>query len=235
MGNTTSDSLDHSFKRLRLSQTEQLSLIQPSDVSPKRKTTSKNLRTLTNAYHIGTTFNRNIESPGLQSNNIESPGLQSDNIESPGLQPDNIELAGRQLDNIESPSLQPDNIELAGRQLDNIESAGLQPDNIELAGRQLDNIESAPLVNPILMTSDNIINQLDDDNDLSDEDLLCFMKAHTKSIISNAKNTNISQTPINAQIRINTSDANIIPELSDDDLMNCIKDVYSKTFDKRES
>jgi hypothetical protein len=215
MGNTTSDSLDHSFKRLRLSQTEQLSLIQPSDVSPKRKTTSKNLRTLTNAYHIGTTFNRNIESPGLQSNNIESPGLQSDNIESPGLQPDNIELAGRQLDNIESPSL--------------------QPDNIELAGRQLDNIESAPLVNPILMTSDNIINQLDDDNDLSDEDLLCFMKAHTKSIISNAKNTNISQTPINAQIRINTSDANIIPELSDDDLMNCIKDVYSKTFDKRES
>jgi hypothetical protein len=195
MGNTTSDSLDHSFKRLRLSQTEQLSLIQPSDASPKRKITSTNLRTLTNAYHIGTTFNRNIESPGLQPNNIESPGLQ------------------------------PDNIELAGRQLDNIESLGLQPDNIE----------SSPSVNPILITSDNIINQLDDDNDLSDEDILCFMKAHTKSIISNAKNTNISQTSINAQIRINTSDANIIPELSDDDLMNCIKDVYSKTVDKRES
>ncbi|CAF1985872.1 unnamed protein product [Rotaria magnacalcarata] len=41
MDNTTSDSLDHSFKRLRLSQTEQLSLLSPSYtsfcISPKRK------------------------------------------------------------------------------------------------------------------------------------------------------------------------------------------------------
>ena len=37
MGNTSSDSLDHSFKRLRLSQTEQLSQVSPSGASPKRK------------------------------------------------------------------------------------------------------------------------------------------------------------------------------------------------------
>lgn len=41
MGNTVSDSLDHSFKRLRLSQTEQLPLLSPSYtslcISPKRK------------------------------------------------------------------------------------------------------------------------------------------------------------------------------------------------------
>jgi hypothetical protein len=37
MGNTSSDSLNHSFKRLRLSQTEQLPIISPSSVSPKRK------------------------------------------------------------------------------------------------------------------------------------------------------------------------------------------------------
>lgn len=40
MGNTSSDSLDHSFKRLRLSQTEQLSLGSPSSSSPKRKIAS---------------------------------------------------------------------------------------------------------------------------------------------------------------------------------------------------
>ncbi|CAF1521858.1 unnamed protein product [Rotaria sp. Silwood1] len=37
MGNTTSDPLDHSLKRLRLSHTEQLSLTSPCSTSPRRK------------------------------------------------------------------------------------------------------------------------------------------------------------------------------------------------------
>lgn len=37
MGNATSDSLDHSFKRLRLSQTEHMPLLSPAFTSPKRK------------------------------------------------------------------------------------------------------------------------------------------------------------------------------------------------------
>lgn len=37
MGNASSDSLDHSFKRLRLSQTEHMPLPSPISTSPKRK------------------------------------------------------------------------------------------------------------------------------------------------------------------------------------------------------
>ncbi|CAF1213971.1 unnamed protein product [Adineta ricciae] len=42
MGNTHSDSLNHSFKRLRMSETQQLLQMSPVSISPKRKTTQSN-------------------------------------------------------------------------------------------------------------------------------------------------------------------------------------------------
>ena len=42
MGNTSSEPLGHSFKRLRLSETDQLSHTSPSSISPKRKIVASN-------------------------------------------------------------------------------------------------------------------------------------------------------------------------------------------------
>lgn len=53
MGNASSDSLGHSFKRLRLSELEQLTRSSPSTSSPKRKVASNiktNLNHITNDY-----------------------------------------------------------------------------------------------------------------------------------------------------------------------------------------
>lgn len=55
MGNTSSDALDHSFKRLRISRTEQLSQLSPSCISPKRKMPA------TNIIGLPDTFNNEIQ------------------------------------------------------------------------------------------------------------------------------------------------------------------------------
>ncbi|CAF4110009.1 unnamed protein product [Rotaria magnacalcarata] len=67
MGNTTSDSLDHSFKRLRLSHTEQLSLASPSSMSPRRKV----------ATNIMQHFSRNLDNT-VNDTIDQSPVLSCD-------------------------------------------------------------------------------------------------------------------------------------------------------------
>ncbi|CAF3390748.1 unnamed protein product [Rotaria socialis] len=71
MGNTTSDSLDHSFKRLRLSHTEQVSLPSPSSTSPRRKVTANFIQ------H----FSRTFENRANDSND-RSPVLLCDTTNS---------------------------------------------------------------------------------------------------------------------------------------------------------
>jgi len=156
MGNTSSDSLDHSFKRLRLSQTEQLSLESPSRVSPKRKVPSTNTTGLT------VTFTNQIEN----NTNDQLPTLAWHN-----------------------------------------------------------KISSSP-INPVLATSKPIMNQLSDENFSSDEELICLMKASIRSDIFHNKDTCTNQKLSDEEIKMNLNCTNIIPELSDDDLVACIKYAY---------
>ncbi|CAM4831875.1 unnamed protein product [Rotaria magnacalcarata] len=71
MDNTTSDSLDHSFKRLRLSHTEQVWLPSPSSTSPRRKITTNFIQ------H----FSRTFENRANDSND-RSPVLLCDTTNS---------------------------------------------------------------------------------------------------------------------------------------------------------
>lgn len=80
MGNTTSDSLDHSFKRLRLSESTQLPLVSPTCVSPKRKIAPDNNAGLADKLSTAAVNNTSKSSPIISwDNNMFSSSPSSSN------------------------------------------------------------------------------------------------------------------------------------------------------------
>lgn len=164
MGNASSDSMDHSFKRLRLSQTEKLLLASPSYMSPKRKISSNNTAELTEPLNNESANNLNDQSPTLACQNDVSFSS----------------------------------------------------------------------VNPVLEPSKPIMNQLSNEDYSSDEELLCLIKSFTRSKIFHDKNICTNQKSSDEEIKVNLTSTNIIPELSDDDLVACIKYAYTNKEDEYE-
>ncbi|CAF1004978.1 unnamed protein product [Rotaria sordida] len=157
MGNTSSDSLDHSFKRLRLSQTEQLPLLSSSCTSPKRK----------GALNIPTKITDTLDRKSVNDTNYQLPiALWHSNTTS-------------------SSSF-------------NYSSEMWKP----------------------------VINTLPDRDFPSDDELIYFVKSSTTSIISNDKVIHTNRLSSSEQIAVHLLDAKIIPELSDDDLMEHVKHAY---------
>jgi len=72
MGNTPSDSFNHSFKRIRLSDTEQCSLPSPTSTSPKRKVPLTISTSLSDTPDNHTEDDNNHESPSLLYHNKNS-------------------------------------------------------------------------------------------------------------------------------------------------------------------
>ena len=76
MGNTTSNSLDHRFKRLRLSQTEQMARISPSETSPKRKIATSTFKNYSE-NSVDADNNNDDRSPILSCVNVNSASLNA--------------------------------------------------------------------------------------------------------------------------------------------------------------
>jgi hypothetical protein len=86
MGNTSSDSLGHSFKRLRVSEVEQLSHSSPSSISPKRKVVSSTNKNVNDIFS-DLINSVNQETPVILCNDTDNssataaPTLQSSEID----------------------------------------------------------------------------------------------------------------------------------------------------------
>ncbi|CAF1673863.1 unnamed protein product [Adineta ricciae] len=82
MGNTASDSLNHSFKRLRLSHTEELALPSPSRASPRRKTACTYKTNAAPANDSSYEHNVHEQLPAVFYKNIDAAHTLSSNFTS---------------------------------------------------------------------------------------------------------------------------------------------------------
>jgi hypothetical protein len=88
-----------------------------------------------------------------------------------------------------------------------------------------DNISSSSSYS-VLETSKSIMNKLSDEDFLSDDELICFIKSCASSVTFNRKDIRTNEMSSDEETIINLTYTKIIPELSDDDLMKCVKHAY---------
>lgn len=157
MGNSASESIDHSFKRLRLSQTQKLSLPSPSCSSPKRKVP----------------LSKSAEPTGTLDN-------------------ETINQCNDQLPILDHHSI-----------------------NYLLLSTYFS-----------LKISESIINKEANLNTLSDDEILCLMKACRTTTAFNDKN--ISENDISYEdIEVHFNYEKMIPELSNEELIEYVKNAFA--------